>query len=178
MQRAGYRVVRGRHRPLSRRAAARAGVAMVEAMIAVPVFVVLLLGAMYLRELYLARAATRLTARSCAWTSALEGCPRDGAACSSTTGAAHDGQVPNIAEQVRARTGNSADPFRDVPIVRDALSGLFGSAITAEASRSVPYPFDDTRKGVARGETTVVCNSVPTDPISLAKELLCDHFPC
>lgn len=169
-----------RHRrALTRRERTRSGAAMVEATIALPVFIVLLIGATYLRDLYIARASTRLTARSCAWEYALEGCTGSTPAqCSSSIGSAHDGRVPNIAETVRAAVGNADDPFRDVPIVRDALAGLFGSSTSSAASATVPFPFDRARVGVATAQTTVVCNSVATEVLSIAKDLLCDHVPC
>lgn len=151
---------------------------MVEATIVLPVFILLLVGATYLRSLYIAEADTRLTARRCAWAYALKGCkgsrPEN---CQSSIGSAHDGDVPNIAERVKLKVGNSDNPFRDVPIVRDALDDLFGESTTAAASASVPFPLDETREGVASAEVTVVCNSVSTTVLDIAKELLCDHLP-
>jgi len=71
-----------------------------------------------------------------------------------------------------------ADGVRDVPVVRDALAGLFGSSTTAVASATVPYPLDDERVGVATADTTVVCNSISTEIIDIAEDLLCDHLGC
>lgn len=152
---------------------------MVEAAIAIPVFVVLLIGATYLRELNMARAFTRLSARSCAWEHALGGCRGDQPAhCSASVESAHDGATPNLAETTRLKVGSADNPFSDIPIVRDALAGLFGDATHAQSEMTVPFPFDDRRAGVAAAETVVVCNTVPTDVLSIAKDLLCDHIDC
>jgi hypothetical protein len=152
---------------------------MVEATIALPVFIVLLIGATFLRALYIAQADTRLAARQCAWAYALDGCNgSEPAGCSSSIGSAHGGHVPNITERVRLQVGGADNPFRDVPVVRDALADLFGSSTSAAATASVPYPFDDDRAGIATAGATVVCNSVSTEVIAVAKELLCDHIPC
>ena len=151
---------------------------MVEAAIVLPVLIVILIGATYLRELYLARAAVRLAARSCAWAYALEGCTGgDPAACDTRLESAHAGELPQIAAATQRRMSNAGDPFRDVPIVRDALAGLFGEATHAQSSASVPFPLDDQRVGVARADNVVVCNSIPIDVRDIAEELLCDHLP-
>lgn len=152
---------------------------MVEATVALPVFILLLIGATFLRALYVAQSETRLTARRCAWTYALEGCkgavPTE---CTSSIGSAHDGRVPDIAEKVRIQVGDADNPFRKIPIVREALADLFGSSTRAAASATVPYPLDVDRVGVATADATIVCNSVSTEVITIAKELLCDHLPC
>jgi hypothetical protein len=152
---------------------------MVEATIALPVLIIVLIGATYLRQLYLARASTRLTSRSCAWSYALAGCRGSMAPeCNGSPESAQDGKPPDIELAARQRTGRADNPFRDVPVVSDALAGLFGQATRAEANATVPFPLDAEREGVARADTTVVCNSVPTEVIDIAKELLCDHLPC
>jgi len=152
---------------------------MVEATIALPVFILLLIGATFFRTLYVTQSETRLTARSCAWAHALAGCEGDTpAGCTGSIGSAHDGRVPNIEENVKLQVGNGDNPFRDVPVVRDALAGLFGSSTTAVASATVPYPLDDERVGVATADTTVVCNSISTEIIDIAEDLLCDHLGC
>jgi len=153
---------------------------MVEATIVLPMFILLLIGATFLRTLYIAQADTRLTARQCAWAYALEGCKGDEpAGCSPPSrGAAHDGRVPDIAEKVRIQVGDADNPFRNIPIVREALADLFGSSTSAAASATVPYPLDVERVGVATADATVVCNSVPTEVITIAKEQLCEHLPC
>jgi hypothetical protein len=152
---------------------------MVEATIALPVLIIVLIGATYLHELYLARAAVRLTSRSCAWSYAFDGCRGNPAPeCTRSSESALDGVPPNIEDTVRQRLGRADNPFRDIPIVSDALAGLFGQATSAEAVATVPFPLDAERKGVARAETTVVCNSVPTDVLTIAKDLICEHLPC
>ena len=79
---------------------------MVEATIALPVLIIVLIGATYLRELYLARASTRLTSRTCAWSYAVVGCRGDAASeCTSSSASAHDDDPPNIEEKVQQRLG-------------------------------------------------------------------------
>lgn len=151
---------------------------MVEATIALPVFILLLIGATFFRSLYVAQSETRLTARRCAWAHALGGCRDAPAECTPSIGDAHDGRVPNIEENVKLQVGNGDNPLRDVPVVRDALAGLFGSSTTAVAAATVPYPLDAERVGVATADATVVCNSVSTEVLDIAEELLCDHLPC
>lgn len=152
---------------------------MVEATIALPVLILLLIGATFFRELHLARASVRLSARGCAWAYASQGCT--GAqpdACDEAPEAAYDGQVPNIEQSTRARVTSADNPFEDVPVVSEALSGLFGRATRASSEATVPFPLDDERVGVAHAENVVVCNSVPTEVIDIAKELLCEHLGC
>lgn len=152
---------------------------MVEATVALPVLIVLLIGATYLRELYVARAAVRLSARSCAWAHALDGCTgADPAACDTALQSAYAGEVPQIAAATQRRLSSASDPFRDVPVVRDALAGLFGRATHAESTAAVPFPLDAERVGVARAENVVVCNSIPTEVVDIAEDLLCDLLPC
>jgi hypothetical protein len=179
MQRARSFFVYGPVGALKRKRRARAGAAMVEAAIAMPVLIMLLVGATYLRELYLARASTRLTARSCAWAHAMDGCRGSmPSACEGSMSAAHGDDVPQLADKVRVQVGSASDPFRDVPVVGEALASLFGEATHARADATVPYPFDAQRVGMATAETVVVCNTVPTSVLDLAKELLCDHVGC
>ena len=154
---------------------------MVEATIALPVLIVLLIGATYLRELYIARAGVRLAARSCAWAYALDGCngsrPAQCATSPSLDSAYRENEaMPDIATHVRA--GNGDNPLRGVPVVSDALDALFGQSTHATSDTTVPFPFDAKRVGVAHAENVVVCNSVPTEVLDIAEDLLCEHLGC
>jgi hypothetical protein len=154
---------------------------MAEALIALPVLIIVLVAAMYLRELHLARASVRLSSRTCAWTYALDGCRGGAPAECNEPGfeASHKSDaVPDIEKNTQQHLGRADNPLSDVPVVRDALAGLFGKATTSQSTATVPFPFDPERQGVARAETAVVCNTVPTTVFDIAKELLCEHIGC
>jgi hypothetical protein len=152
-----------------------AGAAMVEATIVVPVFIVLLIGATYLRQLYVVRAETRLTARRCAYVYAIHGCrgrlPEE---CREDPPAAWAEAGPDIARTARVQAGGDVDPFSDVPVLGEAFRMLFGTSTRAIATAQVPFPFDAERVGIARGEVVVLCNSLPTDVFNIARDWLCD----
>jgi hypothetical protein len=153
---------------------------MAEALIALPVLVIVLIAATYLRELHLARASVRLSSRMCAWTYAAGGCRGEARSECNRPGFedSHDGAVPDIEKATQQHMGRADNPLADVPLVGDALAGLFGKATTSESMATVPFPFDPQREGVARAETMEVCNTVPTTVDAIAKELLCDLIDC
>ena len=166
------------HRALKKACRRRAGTAMVEATIVAPVLVLLLFGATYVRELYVARASMRLTARNCAWHYALRGCQGEAPAeCSPSVDAVSGEGLPNVADVAR-QTGDGVDPFSDIPVLGETFRMLFGTSTRATATVQVPYPLDDQRVGVASAESVVLCNSVRTDVFDIAKRWLCDRLGC
>jgi hypothetical protein len=151
---------------------------MVEAMLVLPILVIAITGASFVCELYRARAETRLAARACAWELAMRGCEGGApASCEVGDGPADEGWVPDIAAKAKSQVGGSVDPFGDFPILGDAFRALFGTSTRATATAQVPFPFDDTRAGIARSEVVVLCNSVKGDVLELATEWLKEALP-
>lgn len=164
-------------RPLTLRAQRR-GTAMVEAMLVIPVLIIVLAGAAYLRELSVARASARLAARACAWQSAMRGCEGDASAACATPLPSHDDtRLPDIAATARAQAGGQVDPFGEFPILGEAFAALFGRSTRATATASVPFPFDRERVGVASSEAVVQCNSMPTGVLDVASKWLEEVLP-
>jgi Flp pilus assembly protein TadG len=160
------------HRSLMARRRKR-GAAMVEAMLVLPILIIVLTGATYLRELYLARASTRLVARACAWEMAMRGCEGGTpASCTASASAPDTSGLPSIPTTAKAEIGGSVDPFSDFPILGEAFVALFGTSTHATASAQVPFPFDEARVGVASSETTVACNSLPRSVLEMATQWL------
>jgi hypothetical protein len=151
---------------------------MVEALLVVPILIIVLTGATYLRELYLARASTRLTARACAWQMAMRGC-EGGAPASCTTSASTPAtdDLPTIPTTAKSEVGGNVDPFSEFPILGEAFAALFGTSTRATAAAQVPFPFDERRVGVASSETTVACNSLPKSVLEMAEQWLKKVLP-
>jgi hypothetical protein len=146
---------------------------MVEAMLVLPILIIVLTGAMYVRELHLARASTRLTARACAWQMAMRGCEGGApASCTTSASAPDTSGLPTIPTTAKNEVGGTVDPFGDFPILGDAFAVLFGTSTNATASAQVPFPLDEDRVGVASSVTTVACNSLPRSVLEMATQWL------
>lgn len=175
MQRARLAFVRRSHRALSGRPARERGAAMVEAVIVIPVFILLLTGATYVRALHAARAETRLAARGCAWEHALTGC-EGGSACGGLASNERADGLPDLAQSARAQSGGGVDPFSDIPLLGDAFQTICGTSTRATIAARVPFPFDDALTGDATSENVVLCNAVPRTVLELARDLLLGFF--
>lgn len=151
---------------------------MVEALLVTPILIIVLVGGIYLRELYLARAGTRLAARACAWELAMRGCEGGTPpSCTAQAIPADPTGLPEIAATAKSHVGGRVDPFSEFPILGGAFRALFGTSAQAGASAHVPFPFGDGRAGVASSQTVVLCNSVPRDVLETAIDWLEEALP-
>lgn len=138
------------------------------------VLAVLLLGVVYLPRLYGTALSSLALARRCALQHASNGCDRDAVpeACAgllqtSTGSASEAGALHGIAD---------ASPL-PLPVLADAIDGLFGSRTGAIAKRDVRGPTPEARGSggepairVAAG-FQVLCNARPQSPSQLARDL-------
>ncbi len=140
----------------------RRGAALVEAVVMLPVFVLLLLGARWLVLRHIGELRVAATARACAWTLASSGCrepmPPECAAV-----------LVSRLEETRWRgpASSGADWLSDavlaIPPVRTALSRILPDRVTARSDEPLQSgPILDRRIFRLSGRTTVSCNAVPS----------------
>lgn len=155
----------------------RRGAALIEAVIVLPVLILLLGGVVFLRERYLGRQHALLEARRCAWAHALSGCGAPPAGCATAVASADADDQDAVAIMSHARAYSDVDVFHDVPILGAAISGLFGTQTGARAEVAVPLPGHADRHEVERAEVVVLCNERPQDVLDAAQSVFCKHVP-
>jgi len=155
--------------------------------VALPVLVLLFVGAGYVRDLTVATHEARTTARTCAWLYSANNCratdaegnslgfpaeclpilSRDGVFGDGAAGANDD--LDDAKSQLH-RTGSGVGDFIQT-ILEPVLDGVFGEAGTAKATRSVQRPtiFGGSTVAVA-GNYRIACNVSETTLDSVAKQ--------
>jgi hypothetical protein len=163
---------------------ARSGVAMVEAVILVPVLGMLLIGTLFVRERYLTRQRALVAARRCAWEYALSGCDDHAlpASCSDAPRTDQSSQGSDASQAVidQARLGadgSNFDVFDEVPILGTAMRALFGTTTSASVRREVRVPWSATGTVSEGGEIVVACNQQVRDALEAAKVTLRKQLP-
>lgn len=129
------------------------GTASVEAVVALPVLLLLFVSVFYVRDNSLALQSAANQARTCAWLYSAANCPEDRSALP----AACEGIVPEVdlddAEDPPLLPP-IPDPIDDVlePMLRPILEAAFGRAVTAKAEKSFDPPkvYGSERKVVHR----------------------------
>jgi hypothetical protein len=179
------RIPRGRDR--------REGSAMLEAAIALPVFVLVLIALGYIHRMYAAQHAALAESRRTVWTFAQSGCETadaaDGSPQVAPLATPDDAPAaPDIAELTQEHTppatqDGSIEVLDDIPVVGALLSNTTPDRATHVATRSVLRPRALTARadGGAYDEvsaaTTVLCNEVPLTAMDVAEStftsLLC-----
>jgi hypothetical protein len=153
---------------------------MIEGTIMVPVFITLWLGVVYLQQLYSARGLARTQARRCAFEHAMAGCGRTPAGCSASPNVTTDevATAHDIVTHARTGTDDDFDPFQEVPVLDEAFRMLFGTTTGSTVAKHVPFPFNDQRVGIAKGQVALLCNSQPATLLGLAQDILCEELGC
>lgn len=161
------------HRTMGTRASQR-GVASVEAVIVLPIFVLLFVGMMYFGKLTLARADAEAEARSCAWSYSMNNCREVPAGCEVPSNAPPSASNP-LAEAIK--NGRGALEEKTSTLVATIVSTLLGSAVNealggsrvTTASRAVERPplLGGNTKTVT-GKYRLACNLAPETPGSVA----------
>lgn len=165
-----------------RRRAPRRGAAMVEAVILLPVLAVILFGILFVQEHASATQSARGKARRCAWQHAVGGCGEIPEGCGDTDHQetqrttppadamdAASAQDPDAAvEAVAAETSMLVD----VPLIGDAIDGLFGTATSFTVSRDVERA---GLAGNASGRVYLLCNARPTTPWNVVRQTFCEN---
>jgi hypothetical protein len=154
------------------------GAAMIEALLALPALLALLLGVSLVQQLYLAKQAALSQARRCALLHAAAGCGGElPAGCEGVLDAGaplpDEGRTSSILGATRnAYAGSTFPLLENVPVLGDALGALFGTTTLAQAQRSVRLPGPSGATRVLTGGLTLVCNERETDVFDAAQQVL------
>lgn len=168
--------------PAMRRRITQSGAAMVEAVILLPVLAVILFGILFVQERASATQSARGKARRCAWQHAVGGCGEVPAGC----GEAEHGQAQRTTPSADTTdTASVQDPdaaveavaaetrtLVKVPLIGDAIDGLFGTATSFSVSRDVERA---GLAGKASGRVYLLCNARPTTPWDVVQQTFCNH---
>jgi hypothetical protein len=69
------------------------------------------------------------------------------------------------------------DVLEDIPVLSDALAGLFGTSTYAESTRRLGVPWRADQDAVTRGALRLACNERPRDVLEAAKQAVCNSDP-
>jgi hypothetical protein len=156
------------------------GTASVEAVIALPFFILVLSGVWFLRDKQLAQQASENQARSCAWQYSANDCTEIPKGCegvlSPGTAPRSATKVDNVLSDAKSAVlagGDSKGVIEKVAtdLLGPAIDALFGRFVDAKTARSLNRP------GVLGGGQTVVtgsyhlaCNLQPTTPAKVVSD--------
>jgi hypothetical protein len=157
---------------------------MIEAVMVAPVLGILLVGSIFLYQVYKDTQELRLTARRCAWQHAMAGCgDKLPAGCDAYLGGASSAPAGDAdSAQLRGLTGGSGGEapgngmLSDIPLLGDAIDGLFGTITIARGERDIPTPWS-WQAGKAQGEMAVLCNTQPVDIEAEVETMFCELVP-
>ncbi len=141
---------------------------MVEAVIALPLFVVVFVSVLYVRDLVLVRQSARAEARSCAWLYSAKSCAEIPPGCAGILGAPADAHTREEATLVRGVTDGLAgvpDPVGGAVkgLVKPAIVATFGRSVKATARHDVARPglFAGGRNEISESYD-LACNLAPS----------------
>jgi hypothetical protein len=155
------------------------GAASVEAALVLPVLALALFGVMFLRTYYAAGDDARRLVRRCALEFAMAGCDAERVArdCARRVSAA---RPEADREETRAlrRSAEAGDRFGvlALPLIRDAVDGVFGTTARAHAERALARPWSRSPAQVTE-DYAVVCDSAPPDLREAIARVFCDLVP-
>jgi hypothetical protein len=148
------------------------GVATVEAVILLPVLLLLLVGVQFTAERAVRRHSAREEARACAFRYALHGCSSRSSACehwvaatTSSSSAVDTGGIEHTLDSGSSALGG----LSSIPILGSALGGLLGASSAVTVTGSEPAPAVVSPRGVAVISERVAfpCNEMPqTDTVA------------
>jgi hypothetical protein len=151
---------------------------MVEAVIALPVLVALLVALSFLHGLLAARQRALASARHCGFAHALGGCGDVPAACQAPPagGAAPEPGAETDVAAIARDAGGDSGVFDDLPLLGEALAAVLGDTIEARASVATRERTGGVERRV-EGALLLVCNERPRDVLAIARALFCRHLP-
>jgi len=158
------------------------GVAMVEAVIMLPVLGILFVGTSFVRERALARQQALLEARRCAWDYALAGCDPEHLpqSCKGTPQRGQTAEGAHKSEDMIGQLDESHDgfnPLDDVPVLGSAMRALFGTTTTASRSIELASPWTPGARFAVGGEITVACNEKPREVLDVVRDAVGAKLP-
>jgi len=157
------------------------GAAMVEATIVVPVFILLLISVLYVRDQALTQHDLEMKARSCAWQFSAANCDAVPPGCEgiveqSTTQNSAGQEVMDALQGGKDQSVKHADKTGVVSKIIDSLLGpvlqaAFGRSLDATVAREFERPavFGGKTKTMT-GRYHLACNLTPEEPIDVAKD--------
>ncbi|MFW5875983.1 MAG: TadE/TadG family type IV pilus assembly protein [Myxococcota bacterium] len=161
------------------------GSAYVEAVIMLPVLVVLFGAMVYVRKAYVERQARLVAARSCAWQYANDGCEGDppdecrvaGETDMGDQGGTRQEDSGDDMEGVLSSPGSdpsALDRLTEFPVLGEVFQTVFGKAVAVESTGEVERPevLGGQTQSIAGGYY-VMCNDKNKDAGELVKELMC-----
>lgn len=168
--------MRTRHRGSQR------GAAMVEAVIVIPVFVVLWASLYFLGNLFASRQAAQREARSCAWLYSASNCQVVPAGCEAVLTKSHGtAKVPEVDDALKdgaaqaLRGGDTKGVVGKIvgELVAGPLLELFTNSVDARSTREVQPPaLYGVDPRLVTGSYHLACNLKPTTPGEMASEAL------
>lgn len=140
------------HRPLTAILRDTRGAAYTEAVIVIPVFILLWAAVIHVGGSFQAKSVASQTARRCAWAYANGGCDDVPEGCEGVVGGADrqfdDGDIDDVAgddgQKIRDGVQQISDPIDDsigeIPVAGDIIHAIVGTATTATAGVPVKRP--------------------------------------
>jgi hypothetical protein len=150
------------------------GAASVEAVVVLPIFLLLFISVFYVRHQALAKQAAQERARTCAWLYSANNCEFDPSLMPAECDSAMT-KAPFASAAAKAVTDKLTGDgfFHDVvnKMLDSALETVFGDAIDVKVERKVARPvlYGGDTQAVA-GEYHLACNLKPKDKIDIATE--------
>jgi hypothetical protein len=160
------------------------GVASVEAVVVLPVFVIIFISLFYLRDLAVTKQAAEEHARTCAWLYSAKDCEGEvPEGCGDVLAPASAPSViaPDVEEAFnegvkdlekgKTPSGGKLVSGAIAPLIGSALEAAFGRAIEADARHTVEKPalFGGGQRTV-QGRYHLACNLQPTIPGKVAED--------
>jgi hypothetical protein len=160
------------------------GAASVEAVVVLPIFVIVFISLFYLRDIAVTKQAAEEHARMCAWLHSANNCPEEvPAGCEDVLAPASAPSViaPGVEEafndgvkrleQGETPSGGKLVSGAIAPLIGSALEAAFGRATEADAQRTVEKPvlFGGGQRTV-RGRYHLACNLQRTTPEKVAED--------
>ncbi len=131
----------------------RRGAAMVEALVAIPFFIVIFASTMFVGSFYQEKLRTMAESKRCAWDHSINGCKGGCNADTSTAGSAAEAQPPQ-------GTGNSKT--QNAPGSQIMSKDFYQSKFTVKSSATASNVVGGYVKQI-ESTTTVMCDEVPED---------------
>ncbi len=149
---------------------------MVEAVIALPLFIVVFVSVLYVRDLVLVHQRAKAEARSCAWLYSAKSCAEIPPGCAGVVGAPSDA----VTSEEETLVSGVTEGLADVPdpvgsavgaLVEPAIRAAFGRSVTATARHDIPRPglFGGGKKEVS-ASYGLACNLAHTTPAQVAAD--------
>ena len=153
------------------------GAALAEFVVLLPLFVLILVGLLYLFKTLEGRQLSMLKARSCGWQYAMEGCEKVPPGCDIFPGQGDD--QSGFKEAMAGLNERSwLDAASHFPVIGKAIKALFGEGKRGTASVMVPRPpLMGGGEVKVEGKFYILCNTKDKTLGEMATETFCTLVP-